>query len=179
MGAVVCLAGGTWLIVENASMRSRMASLEAQQQELQRGKQSLEQSLREAQNRPQVNPLPQPAPRTPLVASLVLMAGPTRGETRVDQLVIHRGVQLARVEIPLEPRDEFSRYRVDLRTRAGKEILTLSDLPRRRSGEGFSVAIDLASSVLSSGDYELALKGLRDGESAQEIGYYYFKVQKQ
>jgi len=178
MGAVVCLAGGAWLIVENASMRSRVASLEAQRRELESGKQSVEQALRQAQTRPQTHPAPQQPPRTPLVASLMLMAGPTRGETRVDQLVIARGVQLAHVEIPLERRDDFSRYRVELRTRGGKDIVTLNDLPRRRSGEGFRVAIDLASSVLSSGDYELALKGLRDGESAQEIGYYYFQVQK-
>jgi anti-sigma-K factor RskA len=178
MGAVVCFAGGAWLIGENASMRSRVATLESQQHELELGKQAVEQALRQAQTRPGSNPAPQAAPRIPLVASLALMAGPTRSETRMEQLVIDRGVQLAHIEILLEPRDEFARFRADLRTRAGKDILTLSDLPRRRSGNGFSVAMDVPSSVLSSGDYELALKGLRDGETAQELGYYYFRVQK-
>jgi hypothetical protein len=177
MGAVVCLVGGTWLIVENASMRARVATLQAQSRGLAVGKQAVEQALRQAQVRPTETPA-LPAPRIPVVASLVLLAGPTRSETRVEQLVIDRGVQLAHIEIPLEPRDEFPHFRVDLRTRGGKDILTLGDLPRRRSGQGFGVAIDIPSSILSSGDYELALKGLRDGEDAQEIGYYYFKVQK-
>jgi len=184
MGAVVCMAGGVWLIVENTTMRSRLATLEAQHHEFEVRKEALEQALRQAQARPDSIPAQVPAtaapqtPRVPLVASLVLLAAPTRSEARVGQLMIDRGVQLAHIEIALEARDEFPRFRADLRTRGGKEVLSLSDLPRRRSGDGFSVAMDLPSSALSSGEYELALKGLREGEAPQEIGYYYFQVRK-
>jgi hypothetical protein len=50
---------------------------------------------------------------------------------------------------------------------------------RRSAGGAQSVSMDLPASTLSTGGYEIALKGLRDGETPQDVGYYYFHVQKQ
>ena len=38
--------------------------------------------------------------------------------------------------------------------------------------------MDVPASVLGTGEYELALKGLSDGQGAEDIGYYYFSVKK-
>jgi hypothetical protein len=182
--AVVCVAGGTWLVIENESMRSRVSALEAQRRELELRTNGLKQELSQsqsradglaaqAQNRPSSE-----APRTPLVASLVLMGGVSRGESRVEQLVLDRGAQIAQIKIQLEDRDDYPRFRAELRTRNGKEILSLGDLTRRRSGEGFMVSMDLPASTLTTGEYELTLKGVRDGQDPQDIGFYYFRAVK-
>jgi len=86
--------------------------------------------------------------------------------------------QLAHIEIQLEPRDEFPRFRAELRTRGGEDVLTRSNLARRRTNSGNSVSFDVPANALSAGEYELALKGLADGE-ATDVGYYYFRVVKQ
>jgi hypothetical protein len=39
--------------------------------------------------------------------------------------------------------------------------------------------MDLPASALSTGEFEIELKGLRDGEAPQDVGYYYFRVQRQ
>jgi hypothetical protein len=93
--------------------------------------------------------------------------------------VLDRAAQIAHIEIQLEPRDDYPRFRADVQTRGGKEILSFGGLVRRGTGGAQSVSMDLPASALSTGEYEIALKGLRDGDAPQEVGYYYFRVQKQ
>jgi hypothetical protein len=178
LSAVICVAGGTWLVIENASMRSRVSFLETQRRDLEIRTQGLKQELSQAQTRADFGKPPSEAPPRSLVASLVLMPGLTRAGSRVEQLVLDRGTQIAHIEIQLEPRDEYPHFRADLHTRSGKEILALADLARRRTGDGYSVSMDLPASALSTGEYELALKSLREGDGPQDVGYYYFRVQK-
>jgi len=104
--------------------------------------------------------------------------GLSRAQTSVEQLVLDPSVQIARIEIELESRDDFPRFRAELRTRRGEEILSRSNLVRRKSGPGFAVSIDVPASALAAGDYELALKGITADRTSQDIGYYYFGVQK-
>jgi hypothetical protein len=92
-------------------------------------------------------------------------------------VVLNNAVQIAHIEVSLEPRDDYARFRAELRTRSGKDVLAVSDLPRRRRGEGHIVSMDVPASSLFEGEYELALKGLRNGAS-QDVGYYYFRVRK-
>ena len=184
LGAVICVAGGSWLVVENASMRSRVSLLETQRRDLEIRTQGLKQELSQAQTRADglaaqmQSPPSSEGSRGSLVASLVLMPGLSRAESRVEQLVLDRGTQIAHIEIQLEPRDEYVRFRADLHTRSGKEILALGDIARRRVGDGYTVSMDIPASALGTGEYELALKGLRDGAGPQDVGYYYFRVQK-
>jgi hypothetical protein len=114
----------------------------------------------------------------PLVASLVLMPGLSRAQSRVGQIVLSPSVQIARLEIELDSRDDYPRFRAELRTRRGEEVLSRSNLVKRKSGPGFAVTIDIPASALAAGDYELALKGITADQTSQDIGYYYFGVQK-
>jgi hypothetical protein len=154
---LVCIAGSSWLIFQNAAMRSRIGELERAQAPRQQSP---------AQQQP------------PAIASLVLLPGVSRSETQIKQLVISPSAQIARIEIQLEARDDFPRFLVELRTSRGEDVLTLSNLPRSRSSAGDALSFDVPASALAAGEYELSLKGLSGNRPAVEIGYYYFSVKK-
>ena len=86
--------------------------------------------------------------------------------------------QLARIEILLEPRDDFPRFTAELRTGRGDEVLARSNLSRRRTAAGYVVAFDVPTSALETADYELTLKGVTTDGRAQDLGFYYFSVNK-
>jgi anti-sigma factor RsiW len=182
MAALICIAGGSWLVSENAAIRSRVAALEAERRDFELREQSLRQRLSEEQSRAAAlsapNRQPSEAAVAPLVASLVLVPGLSRAQTRVEQLVLSPSVQIARIEIELESRDDYPRFRAELRTRRGEEVLSRSNLVRRKAGPGFAVSVDVPASALAVGDYELALKGIAADQTSQDVGYYYFGVQR-
>src|SRR5262249_24879328 len=104
--------------------------------------------------------------------------GPTRSESHTEQLVLGQDTQIAHIQIQLEPRDDYPRFRAEVRG-GGKEVVSFGALARHGSGDSQTVSMDIPASSLPSGSYEVALKGRRDGQSPQEIGYYYLRVQKQ
>lgn len=176
---LICIAGPSWLIFQNAAMRSRMTVLESQRHELEIREQGLRRQLGEGQSRAGIA---QPQPSTgasPIIASLVLLSGLSRAETRVEQLVLPASAQIAHIEIQLEARDDYPRFRAELHTRRGEEVLTQGNLPRRRASAGYTVSFDVPASALAAGEYELSLKGIAGNQAAVDIGYYYFGVQKQ
>src|SRR4029453_5565124 len=181
MAVLICIAGGAWLVSDNAAIRSRVAALEAERRGFELREQSLRQRLSEEQTRAALatqNRQPSEAPRAPLVAALVLVPGLSRAQTRAERLVLSPSVQLARIEIQLESRDDYPRFRAELRTRRGEEVLSRSNLVRRKAGPGFAVSVDVPTSALTVGDYELALKGIAADHTSQDVGYYYFGVQR-
>jgi hypothetical protein len=169
-------------VSENAAIRSRVAALEAERRDFEVREQSLRQRLTEEQTRAAAlatqNRQPPEAPRPPLVASLILVPGLSRAQTRVERLVLSPSVQIARIEIQLESMDDYPRFRAELRTRSGEEVLSRSNLVRRKSGAGFAVSVDVPASALAVGNYELALKGISADRTSQDVGYYYFSVQR-
>jgi hypothetical protein len=180
--AVIAIAGGAWLVSENAAIRSRVATLEAERRGFEAREQSLRQQLSEEQNRAaalatQNRPPSEVAP-APLVATLVFVPGLSRAQTRAEQLVLNASVQMARLEVQLESRDDFPRFRAELRTRGGEEVLVRSNLARQKSGPAFAVSLEVPASALPAGDYELAIRGIAADRSSQDVGYYYFGVQR-
>jgi hypothetical protein len=184
MAVVILVAGASWLMIQNAAMRSRVAASEAQRHDLENRERSVQKQLGEEQARSGslaaqvVTQLPVERTPAPVVASLVLFPGLTRAQSRVEQLVLNSSTQLARIEIQLEARDEYPRFRAELHTRGGQDVLTMSNLSRHRSAAGFGVAFDVPTTALPAGEYELALKGIGGGQTS-DIGFYYFRVQKQ
>jgi anti-sigma-K factor RskA len=183
---LICVAGASWLIVENKAMHSQVAVLEAQRRNLEIREQGLrrQRQLSEEQSHAgsltaQLLQRPSPnATQVPSFASLILLPGLSRAETRVEQLVLSPSVQLARIEIQLEARDDYRRFRAELHTRSGEELLSRSNLTKHRNAGSYSVVFDVPASVLAAGDYELALKGILNDQSVQDVGYYYFSVLK-
>ena len=181
--AFILIATASWLAVQNATLRSRLTRLEARHNDIETREQALRTELREqqariasrgAESQPREESQPQP---TQFVASLVFAPGLSRGGSHQEQLTLESTTQLARLEIQLEPRDEFPLFRVELLTRSGAEILSRVNLTRSHTTAGSSVFFDVPASAIPAGEYELTLKGLADGQQT-EIGYYYFRVQK-
>lgn len=184
LATLLCVAGVSWMIGQNAMMRSQVAVLESERRDLQGQQERLQAQIREEQTRSASlaaelqKRLPSVAASTPLIASVVLLPGLSRAGARVEQLVLKPSVQLANIEIQLEAADDYPQFRVELRTRSGDEVLARSNLKRRRTGAGFAVSFDVPTSVLTTGEYELALKGSGPDRAPEDIGYYYFSVRK-
>lgn len=176
LAVAIFLIGGSWLVLQNIGMRSRLASLESQRRDVELRQERLRHQLA-VESQGQQFPAPALAP--PVVASLVFVPGLTRSGSRVEQLRLNPAAQIAHIEIQLEARDDYPRFRVELHASNSREILTQDDLSRRRTNAGFTVAFDIPASALPPGQYELALKGILDNHAAQDIGYYYFSVQRQ
>jgi hypothetical protein len=174
--AVVCVAGVSLLVIQNGVTRARIAVLENDRQSLEL---QLRESHRQFAERPKAFPQPSSAPASaPAIASLVLFAGLTRGQEAHHDLSLGPTVQLAHIVIELDPRDDYPRFRAELRTRGGDELLTQSNLRRRRSTQGYIVTLEIPASRLAAGEYELALVGMRDGAPAEELSYSYFSVRR-
>jgi len=186
LAALIVVAGASLLAFQYAGMRSRVAVLETQRHNLETRTEELQRQLGEEQARAgnlaaEVRQQ-QTAGVTPpqsLIASLVLLPGLSRSESRREQLVLNPSTQIAHIEIQLEPRDDYPRFRAELRTIGGDEVLIRGNLPRRAATSGYTVSVDVPASALAMGQYELALKGILNDQSLQDIGYYYFSVQKQ
>jgi len=179
--ALICIAGGSWLVWDNAAIRSRVAALEAQRRNLEVREQRLRRELSEEKGRAASlaqTPQSPEAARTPVVASLVLLPGLSRAQTRIERLFLSPSAQIAHIEIQLEARDDFPRFRAELRTRSGDEILARSNLIKRRTGAGNVVSFDVPATALGVGEYELALKGVGADQSVQDVAYHYFSVLK-
>ncbi|HEY7388339.1 MAG TPA: hypothetical protein VH640_07505 [Bryobacteraceae bacterium] len=173
---VIVLVAGSWLVVQNTAMRSRITTLETQRHDLETREQGLRRDLA-MQSQKQASRAA-PAVPAPVVASLVFVAGLTRAVARVGHLVLDPHAQIAHLEIQLDQRDEYPRFRAELRTR-GEEVLTRAGLSKRQTNAGSSVSFDVPASALATGQYELALKGVTDNQSVQDVGYYYFVVERQ
>jgi hypothetical protein len=178
--ALLCISVTSWLIVRDVSLRSRMVVLETQRRELENREQALRRQLREQQSRTQPSDQGQQSARAPsLIASLVLLPGLSRAETHVEQLTVPASAQIAHIQIELEPRDNYRRFRVELRTRRGEEVLVRSNLLRIRTHTGYAVVFDVPVSALPPGEYELELRGLADDQAPVDVGFYYFGVRNQ
>jgi len=176
------VAGLAGVLVANVTMRSRMANLEAENRDLSQREERVRRELGEAQERSRslVAEIQKQQSGVPsvLVASLVLLPGVSRAESVREKLVLSAAAQLVHTEIQLEPRDDYFRFHAELRTPSGVEILTRSDLLRRRTTTGTVVAFDVPADALAAGDYELTLKGVPSGRAAEDIGNYYISVQR-
>jgi hypothetical protein len=181
---VMCLSAAVWLIVQNAAMRSHVAALEARRSDLELQVKETHRKLNDEQRRAdafsaRLQQQSSAGETPPVIASLTLMPGLVRSESRTQELVLPPAAQIAHIAIQLEARDDYRRFRVELRTRRGDEVVTLGSVPRRRTAAGDTVSFDVAASALAAGEYELALKGAAADQTFVDVGYYYLRVRKQ
>jgi hypothetical protein len=154
-------------------LESRRRELETQRQRLE-GQLSAEQSRASSANAPDQ----ESAGSARFTASLILVPGLSRSEARMEQLVLSPSTTIVHIRIQLEPRDDHPRFRAELRTRGGDEVVTAGNLVRRQSSAGYTISFDVPASALATGDYELALKGTGARQDLTDIGFYYFHVRK-
>lgn len=204
MAAVVMLVlvGGAWLVTETLRLRSRLTTLQAENQSRQNERQTLEQQVdqqrrraeeltarldQEKQQREQseesLRKLSEtqnantPAPRS-IIASLTLLPGISRGGGDKPSLVLAPEANLVRLQIGIDPEEQYKTYAVDLRSVAGRQVWTRENLTARDRRGARSIGLTLPATALKPGEYELKLTGVTEGGATEDVGFYYFEVRK-
>jgi hypothetical protein len=190
--AIAIIAAGTWLILETARLRAQVEQLRAERQQMEREQQQLQQQTREEKERAeqlaqelererQQQRLPESGtekPSAPSFISFFLLPGVGRGDEQSTQLVIPADAQTARFQLYLEGPTPYKSYRAELRTAAGKLIWGQDGLTARQSRDGKAIFLSLPSNLITSGKYELALKGVTLESQIEDVSFYYFSVVK-
>lgn len=200
MAAIVLLVlvGGAWLVTETLRLRTRLTTLQAenqsqrnleQQVELERRRnaelnarlnqekqqrEQSEESLRQLTETANANT---PAPRS-IIASLTLLPGISRGGGDKPTLSIAPDASLVRLQIGIDPEEQFKTFAVDLRSVAGRQVWTRENLTARNRRGARSIGLTLPATALKPGEYELKLTGVTEGGATEDVGFYYFDVRK-
>jgi hypothetical protein len=196
--SLLLFAVGAWLVVDTIRLRSEIAQLRTAQESQTAQNRQLEQDLANARLRnqeliaksgtppqqtstPEIqreSPPPPTIPTSPVVAVLSLLPGISRGSNSVPQLAIAKDVSLVRLQIGIDPRENYRRYRVELRTEKGQQVLARGNLLARVGSHNRNILLGLPASALGNGQYELALKGITESGATEDLGFYYFSVVK-
>jgi len=196
--SLLLLFVGSWLVIDRIRLRSEIAQLRTAQESQTAQNRQLEKDLanQRLQNQelmanrgtqPQQTPTleiqpespQQPTtPTSPVVVALALLPGISRGSNSVPQLAIAKAVSLVRVQIGIDPQENYRRYRVELRTENGQQVLAQGNLLARVGSHGRSIPLGVPASALRNGRYELALKGITESGTTEDVGFYYFNVVK-
>lgn len=201
---LLVLAGGAWLITKTFTLRNQLTQLQAQQQSQQDDREMLQRQVeqerrrseelaaqlnQEKQQRAQTDEslrrltenVNQQTPETsrPIIASLILLPGLSRGEGTKPKLVLPADATVAQLEIGIDPEEDYKSYAVDLRTVAGHPVWTRDGLRARTARGGRSIRLTLPATALTPGQYELRLKGKTATDVVEDVGFYYFEVLKQ
>lgn len=118
-----------------------------------------------------------PAPR-PVIASLTLLPGLSRGGDNKPNLVVPEDARLVRLQIGIDPEEPYKSFNVELLTLAGRQVWTREKLNARNRRGARAVGLTLPATVLKPGDYELRLRGVTESGAAEDVGFYYFTVRK-
>lgn len=193
---VVLLGGSVSLLTVTLSLRSQLNQMQTENQSRQRLEQQVEAERRrneelaarlnqEKQQREQTDEsLRQlsetsetPAPK-PVIASLILLPGISRGAGEKPRLVLPENARLVRLQIGIEPDEPYKTYAIELRTISGRQVWNRENLTARERRGARAVGLTLPATVLKPGEYELRLKGVAEGGNSEDVGFYYFQVNK-
>jgi hypothetical protein len=107
----------------------------------------------------------------PVVFSVLLTPGATRGGGEIKRLAIPAGTDLVQLQLDLEG-DRHPVYTATLKTTSGTQVWEQAGLNPRSDG---SVLCRVPAGVFKSGSYELALAAT-PGRSPEIVAYYYFQI---
>ena len=196
---LLILLGGAWLMTETLRLRGQLTQLEAKNQterqslqqqmeterrrneelaaRLNQEKQQREQSEESLRQFSETTETTTPAPRA-IVASLTLLSGLARGEGKKPKLLLPKDARLVRLQIGIDPEEPYKTFSAELRTVAGRQIWTRDNLAASARRGARAIVLTLPATVLKPGDYELKLSGVAEGGRTEDVGFYYFAVQK-
>lgn len=201
--ALLVVIGGSWLIAERLRLRAELSGLRAEQQSRESDRQALQQQIADERarredlsaqlqrerdererNQQMVSELQRELegratePSQPVVVSLALLPGISRSEGARPKLVLPQQARRVRVQVGVEPEDEYQSFRVELRAPGGQPIWSQDSLSARRVRAGRAIILNLPASILKAGAHELVLKGVTGEGTTEVIGYHYFDVLK-
>jgi hypothetical protein len=191
--AVLFLAGGLWLFSEVRQLRRETARLSSERnmqsaqndqlleqaneqrrhsEELAAEKEQLERQLAELRNQPGIAEREsRPAP-----GFLTFILSPvSRGSDTTKKLIIPYGVGSVRLQLNLNPGDDYPAYQVNLQKAGGGQVRTWKSV-RGASIKGARVVfVDVQATSLTANEYEVTLSGVANGKT-ETLGYYYFNL---
>ena len=154
--------------------RHRNEELNAQLNQEKQQREQTDESLRElSETGDAVNPAPRP-----VIASLTLLPGLSRGGDNKPSLVLPDNARLVRLQIGIDPEEPYKNFAVELLTQAGRRVWTRENLNARNRRGARAVGLTIPATALKSGEYELRLRGVTESGSAEDVGFYYFNVRK-
>ena len=194
--ALVLFAVGSWLVFDRIRLSSELAQLRTNQDSQLAQRQQLEKDLANERRRneellasrgtpspqtpaPEAVPTPTPAETpAPIVATLMLLPGMSRGGTSVPSVTLARDASLLRLQIGIDPQESYQRYRVELRNEKGQQVLAQGNLAAHAGRNGRNITFSVPVKVVNTGRYEVALKGVAQDGGSEDVGFYYFDVVK-
>lgn len=195
--ALIIIAGAAWLISDSIRLRSELNQLRAERQIQDAQRRQLEEQLAAERNRqnglnrapespqkeefarahqPDIEPTVTP-PHQPAVVALALLPGLARSSSAVPKLEVTTELRTVRLNVGIDPQDDYPRYRVELRSPGGGQVWSQDNISARATSRGRSLNLNLPAKVLQTGRYELAVQGIKTG-AGEDLGYYYFEVLK-
>ena len=195
---ILVVVGIAWLFVATLRLRNQVMQLQAEKQSGQNLQQALDaerkrneelnarlnqekqqreqtdESLRQLTETPEAK---NPAP-APVIASLTLLPGLSRGGGEKPNLDLSNDARLVRLNIGIDPEEQYKTFAVELRTLAGRHVWNRENLAARTRRGTRAVGLTLPATVLKPGEYELRLRGLTESDGAEDVGFYYFTVRK-
>jgi hypothetical protein len=93
-------------------------------------------------------------------------------------LVLPESARLVKLQVGIEPEDQYQNVRGELRGPNGQPVWTQSRLSPRSVPGGRGVTLSLPARILIPGQYELALTEVTSEGKTEDVGYYYFEVVK-
>ena len=196
--AILLIVGAAWLFVETLRLRRQVNQLQAEKHSghdlqqtldaerkrneelnarLNQEKQQREQTDESLRQLTETTEATKPAP-PPVIASLTLLPGLSRGGGQKPNLDLSNDVNLVRLQIGIDPEEQYKSFAVELRTLAGRQVWSRENLAARTRRATRAVGLTLPATVLKSGEYELRLRGLTEGGGSEDVGFYYFNVRK-
>ena len=197
--AILFVAVAAWLFVQTQRLRHQVTQLQAENQSGQNLQQALEQehkrneelnarleqekqqreqtdeSIRQLTETPEAK---NPAPPPPVIASLTLLPGLSRGGNQKPSLDLPNDARLVRLQIGIDPEEQYKTFGVELRTLAGRQVWNRENLAARTRRGTRAIGLTLPATVLKPEEYELRLRGLAEGGGSEDVGFYYFTVRK-
>jgi len=192
---LVVLVGGGWLVAETIRLRSELNQLRAQQQSGQTREKTLAEQLAKERTRSEElaaqlqreQHVPEQAPQNSLVeptsplqtvVSLVLGPMVSRSGNERPKLQLSEGVRTARLQVGIDPQDNYPRFQVEVLGPAGRAVWSNKSLAARTTKAGRSLFVSLPASVLKPGSYEVAIKGITEDGKTEDVAFHYFDVVK-
>lgn len=154
--------------------RRRSEELNAQLNQEKQQREQTDESLRELS---EAGDAVNPAPR-PVIASLTLLPGLSRGGDDKPSLVLPDDARLVRLQIGIDPEEQYKNFAVEVLTLAGRRVWTRENLNARNRRGARAVGLTLPATALKPGEYELRLQGVTESGAAEDVGFYYFNVRK-
>ena len=190
--ALIVVLGTVWLIAERfrTGAPQEMAERESQSQQQESAQRNGQTNDAPASGQDQPTPSPeqvveqrQKKPSIPddnsvrSIATLLLTPGLTRDGGEMRELVVGKASHV-HLTLSLRRNTGHPSYRAVLRTLEGAEVWSQSGLSARRAGARQAVVVQLRSTLLAGGDYELILQGAGPAGNYEDVDEYYFRIVK-